>query len=170
MYTVYRSPAAFYECLITVLIALLYTTAVPLKFLHHPLVKPPPLFENLGRGSTPPPLSNFIFIVKFLLTGFRAFLQINFPWVFPDFLLFSSIFPLSSGDKKYIIFNDNVEGNILTNESMFYFFFWSESCKRSETFIDTNPLKKDLSVSNSGSDKKQNFNDTNNYKQYNNKF
>ena len=52
----------------------------------------------------------------------------------------------------------------------FIFFFWSESCKRSETFIDTNPLKKDLSVSNSGSDKKQNFNDTNNYKQYNNKF
>ena len=123
MYTVYRSPAAFYECLITVLIALLCTTAVPLKFLYQPLVKPPPPFENLGRGSTSPPPSNFIFIVKLLLAGFRAFLQINFPWVFPDFPLFSSIFPLSSGDKKYIIFNDNVERNILTNESMFYLFF-----------------------------------------------
>ena len=48
--------------------------------------------------------------------------------------------------------------------------FWSESCKKSETLIDTNPLKKDLSVSNIGSDKKQNFKDTNYCKQYNNKF
>ena len=169
MYTVYRSPAAFYECLISPDRTSLYYCCPP-EISASPTGQAPPLFENLGRDSTPPPLSNFIFIVKFLLTGFRAFLQINFPWVFPDFLLFSSIFPLSSGDKKYIIFNDNVEGNILTNESMFYFFCWSESCKRSETFIDTNPLKKDLSVSNSSSDKKQNFNDTNNYKQYNNKF
>ena len=48
--------------------------------------------------------------------------------------------------------------------------FWSESRKKSETSIDTNPLEKDSSVTNSGSDKKKNFKNTNNYKQYNNKF
>ena len=32
MYTLYRSPAAFYECLITVVIALLRTTAAQKKF------------------------------------------------------------------------------------------------------------------------------------------
>ena len=48
--------------------------------------------------------------------------------------------------------------------------FRSESRKKSETSIDTNPLKKNSSVPNSGSDKKQNFKNTNSYKQYNNKF
>lgn len=47
---------------------------------------------------------------------------------------------------------------------------WSEFRKKSETSIDTNPLNKDSSVPNSGSDKIRNFNKTNNYKQYNNKF
>ena len=32
--------------------------------------------------------------------------------------------------------------------------------------IFSNPLKKDSSIPNSGSDKKQNFKNTNNYKQY----
>ena len=32
MYTLYRSPASFYECMITVGITLLYATAVPPKF------------------------------------------------------------------------------------------------------------------------------------------
>ena len=74
---------------------------------------------------------------------------------------------MSSGGKKYMIFPDKVEENVLTTESMFYEQFWSESRKKSETSIETNLLKKDSSVPNSGSDKKQNFKNTNNYKQYN---
>ena len=46
--------------------------------------------------------------------------------------------------------------------------FWWESCKKPETSIDTNTLKKDSLAPNSASDKKQNFKNTNNYKQYNN--
>ena len=38
MYTCYRSPAAFYDCLITVMIALLHTTATQQFFLYYPLV------------------------------------------------------------------------------------------------------------------------------------
>ena len=41
--------------------------------------------------------------------------------------------------------------------------FLSESCKKSGTSIDTNPLKKHSSVPNSGSGKKKNFKNTNNY-------
>ena len=37
MYTLYRSPAAFYGCLITIVITLLSTTATPQKFLYYPL-------------------------------------------------------------------------------------------------------------------------------------
>ena len=37
MYTLYRSSAAFNECLITILIALLCTTATQKKFLYYPL-------------------------------------------------------------------------------------------------------------------------------------
>ena len=123
MYTVYRSPDAFYECLISPDRTSLYYCCSPKISVSTPGQAPPPFLKIWAEAQPLLPPSNFIFIAKLLLTGFRAFLQINFPWVFPDFPLFSSIFPLSSGDKKYIIFNDNVEGNILTNESMFYLFF-----------------------------------------------
>ena len=38
MYTLYRSPAAFYKCLITVMIALCCTTATHQKFLYYPML------------------------------------------------------------------------------------------------------------------------------------
>ena len=38
MYTLYRSPAAFYKCLITVVIALHCTTAILQKFLYYPML------------------------------------------------------------------------------------------------------------------------------------
>ena len=38
MYTLYRSPAAFYECLITVMITLHCTTATHQKFLYYPML------------------------------------------------------------------------------------------------------------------------------------
>ena len=38
MYTLYRSPAAFYKCLITVVIALRCTTATHQKFLYYPML------------------------------------------------------------------------------------------------------------------------------------
>ena len=38
MYTLYRSPAAFYRCLITVMIALCCTTATHQKFLYYPIL------------------------------------------------------------------------------------------------------------------------------------
>ena len=37
MYTLYRSPAAFYKCLIAVVIALRCTTATHQKFLYYPM-------------------------------------------------------------------------------------------------------------------------------------
>ena len=37
MYTLYRSPAAFYECMITVVIAFLRTAAAQENFLYYPL-------------------------------------------------------------------------------------------------------------------------------------
>ena len=39
MYTLYRSPAAFYDRLITVVIALIRTTAAQNNFLYYPLLK-----------------------------------------------------------------------------------------------------------------------------------
>ena len=60
------------------------------------------------------------------ISGISGFMTVYFANqfsqnIFPDLLLFSSIFSLSSGNKKYIIFPDNVEGNNdLTTKSMFY--------------------------------------------------
>ena len=47
MYTLYRSPAAFYGCLITIVITLLSTTATPKKFLYYPL------YIDIIASSTP---------------------------------------------------------------------------------------------------------------------
>ena len=47
MYTPYRSPAAFYECLITVVIALLRTTTAPKIFSLLPPAKPPVNLETV---------------------------------------------------------------------------------------------------------------------------
>ena len=38
MYTLYRSPAAFYKCLITVMIAVRCTNATHQKFLYYPML------------------------------------------------------------------------------------------------------------------------------------
>ena len=47
MYTLYRSPAAFYGCLITIVITLLSATATPKKFLYYPL------YIDIIASSTP---------------------------------------------------------------------------------------------------------------------
>ena len=77
----------------------------------------------------------FQWLEAFFTTRVHGILQINFPWVFPDFLLFPSIFFLSSGDEKCTIFPDNVErNNVLTTKSIIHEHFY-QSVK--ERFINT---------------------------------
>ena len=46
MYTLYRSPATFYECLITVVITLPGPTTAQTNFLHYPLAVLEDIFEE----------------------------------------------------------------------------------------------------------------------------
>ena len=104
MYTLYRSPAAFYECLITVVITFLRTTTAQKKFLYYALLR------GYDSHLIIQEISKFDIKVSVILNGLEKYMAfiINTNLVFIDSMQFmnssldSLVEHLSDNDFKYL--------------------------------------------------------------------